>query len=108
MNKVHNALAFAILLCEREFWTLKKIDINIDGIFHHFFFYHKSNEEILEEFKVEPVDEELRRYKSNWLRHVTRLDNNRMPKIMLNYRTNRRRRLGRSLKRLLEQADAGL
>ena len=107
MNKVHNALAFAILLCEREFWTLrKKDDINIDGIFH--LLRHKSNEEILEEFKVEPVDEELRRYKSNWLRHVTRLDNNRMPKIMLNYRTNRRRRLGRSLKRLLEQAEAGL
>jgi hypothetical protein len=27
--------------------------------------------EILEELKVEPVDEKLRRYKSNLLRHVT-------------------------------------
>ena len=45
---------------------------------------HRRNEEILEQVKVEPVDEKLRRYKSNWL-HVTRL-NNRMPKIMLNYR----------------------
>jgi hypothetical protein len=43
-------------------------------------FDHKSNEEILEELKIEPVDEKLRRYKSNWLRHVTRMDSNRMPK----------------------------
>jgi hypothetical protein len=36
----------------------------------------------LEELKVEPVDEKLRRYKSNWLQHVTRM-NNMMQKIML-------------------------
>jgi hypothetical protein len=46
---------------------------------------HKRNEEILEQLKLEPVDKKLRRYKSNWLRHVTRV-NNRVPKIMLNYR----------------------
>jgi len=32
-------------------------------------FDHKSNEEILEELKIEPVDEKLR-CKSNWLWHV--------------------------------------
>jgi hypothetical protein len=46
----------------------------------------KTNEDVLEELKVEPVDEKLRRYKSNWLHHVTR--GNRMPKIMLSYRPN--------------------
>jgi len=45
---------------------------------------HKRSEEILEEMKVEPVDEKLGRYKSNRLRHVTRMNSNRMPKIMLN------------------------
>jgi len=64
------------------------------------FFDHKRNEEILEELKVEPVDETPRRYKSNWLRHVTRMNNNRMPQIMLNCGPNGRRRLGRPLKRL--------
>jgi len=34
------------------------------------------------------VDEKLRRYKSNWLQHVTWMNNNRMPKIILNYRPN--------------------
>ena len=33
---------------------------------------HKRNEEILEQTKVERADEKLQRYKSNWLRHVTR------------------------------------
>ena len=50
--------------------------------FGHILFGYKRNEEILEELKAEPADEELRRHKSNWLRHLTRV----MPKIMLNYR----------------------
>jgi hypothetical protein len=43
-------------------------------------------------------EEKLSRYKSNWLRHATRMNNNRMPKIMLNYRPHGRRRLERPLK----------
>jgi len=41
---------------------------------------HRRNEEILEELKLEPVDEKLRRYKSNWPRQVKRMNNNRMTK----------------------------
>jgi len=42
----------------------------------------------LEELKVEPDDKKLRRYKSNWLQHVTIMTNNRMTKVMLNCRPN--------------------
>ena len=45
--------------------------------------------------------------KSNWLRHVIRT-NSRMKKVMLNYRPNVRRRLGRSLKILLEEVETVL
>jgi hypothetical protein len=55
----------------------------------------------------ESVDEKLRRQESNCLQHGTRM-NNGMPKIMLNCRTSGRRRLGRPLKRLLDEAEAGL
>jgi len=41
------------------------------------------------------------------IQQVTRM-NNRMPKIMLNYWQNGRRRLGRPLKRLLDDAETGL
>jgi hypothetical protein len=68
------------------------------------FFDHKRNEEILEELKVDPVDKKLGRYKSNWLQHVARMNNNRMPKIMLHCRPNGRRRLERPFKRLLDEA----
>jgi hypothetical protein len=64
-------------------------------------------EEILEELKVEPVDGKLRRYKSNWLQ-VKRINSNGLFTIMLNYRPIGRRRLGRPLKRLLDEAEAGL
>jgi hypothetical protein len=40
---------------------------------------HKRNEEILEELKVEPVKENIRRYKSNWPQHVA-IMNNRIKK----------------------------
>jgi len=68
--------------------------------FFFFFFYHKWNDENPEELKVEPLEKKVRKYKSNWLRQATRM-NNRMPKIMQNYKPNGRRLLGRPLKRLL-------
>jgi len=34
-------------------------------------FDKERNAEILENLQVEPADEKLRKYKSNWLRHVT-------------------------------------
>jgi len=68
-------------------------------------FNHKRNEEILEEMKVEPVDEKLRRWKSNRLGHVTLLNSSRMAKIMLNCRPNGRRRLGRPSKREFDEAE---
>ena len=71
-------------------------------------FDHKRTEEVLGELIVEPVDEELRRYKSNWLQHVTRMNSNRMSNVMLNYRPNGRRRRRRPLKRLLDEAETGL
>jgi len=60
----------------------------------------KMNEEILEELKVEQFNEELRRYKSKLLRHVTGMKSSRVSKIMLNCRPNSQRRLGRPLKSL--------
>jgi len=49
---------------------------------------HKRNE-LLEELKVQPFDKKLRRYKSNRLKHVIRMNKNRMPKIRLNHGSNK-------------------
>jgi hypothetical protein len=70
-------------------------------------FYHRRNEEFLEQLKEEPVDKKLRRQKSNWLWKATNI-NNRMPKIILNYGSNGRRRLARPVKRRLEEGETDL
>jgi hypothetical protein len=46
-------------------------------------FDHKRNEEILEQLKLETFGEKLRRYESNWLRRITRMNGSRMTTIML-------------------------
>jgi hypothetical protein len=86
--------------CGRFQWLFPEIVLTVTS-----FLDHKRNEDILEKLKVEPVDEKLRRYKSNWLRHVSR-----MKKLQdaENNSPNGRRRLGRPLKRLLDEAETGL
>ena len=69
---------------------------------------HKRINTFWKLLKIKPFDEKLRRYISNWLRRVKRMKNNRMPKIMLIYRPNGRRRLGRHLKSLLDDAETDL
>jgi hypothetical protein len=68
---------------------------------------HKKDEENFKKLKVELVDKKLRRCKSNWLRHVTGMNGNRIPKIVLNYRPNGGRRVGRPTKRLLDETETG-
>jgi hypothetical protein len=92
--KAYTALALPILLYGSEIWTLRQkekrrltlIEMKLFRTAGYTLFDHKRNEKILQELKVGPVDNKLRIYKSNWLQHVTRMNNNRMPKIMLNYR----------------------
>ncbi|KAJ4434386.1 hypothetical protein ANN_22946 [Periplaneta americana] len=68
----------------------------------------KRNEEILEQLEVESVEEKISRYKFNWLDHVRRMENSRIPKIMMQYKLRGHRRPGRPLRRLLDGAETGL
>jgi hypothetical protein len=73
--KVCNALAVPILLHENEIWTLQQkgkkrlraIEITFFRRTGYTIFDDKWNDKILEELKVEPADEKLRRYKFVWL-----------------------------------------
>jgi hypothetical protein len=117
IKHIRNALDLPIILYGSEVWALRKKDSKrLSSIILNFLeeqpgtplFDHKCNEQVLEELKTELVDEKLRRYKSNLLRHVTRMNSSRMAKIMLNCRPNGRRRLGRHLKRQLDEVCRGL
>ena len=59
-------------------------------------------------YPLRPFDEEPKRHKSNWLRHVIRLNSRIMPKILLYYRPNGPARLGRTSKTLLQDTEKGL
>jgi len=89
---------------ETKFGGLEKFSRRTSGCTR---FDHKRNGKIWKELKVEPVGEKLGRYKSNWLRHITRMNSSRMTKIMLICRPNGRRRIGRPLKRLLDEDEIG-
>jgi hypothetical protein len=93
--KVHNALALPIRLYGSEIWTLKKekdkkrltsIEMKFQKNSRVRPFEPQKYKEILEQLKVEPADKKLRRCKSNWLLHVTRMNSDRKPRIMLNCR----------------------
>ena len=78
--KLYYALAVSFISYGSGIWTLRKKNKNLTSMEIKFFrrtagytlFDHRRNEEILEEMKVEPFDKKLRRYKSDWLRHVKR------------------------------------
>jgi hypothetical protein len=63
---------------------------------------------ILEEVEVEPVDGKLRRDKSKYLWHKTRINSIRTPQIILNYGPNEQRQLGRPVERVLDVTKIGL
>jgi hypothetical protein len=112
---VYKALILPVILHRSENLTVRQKDekrLSRDEIFQKnsgtHTFGHRRNAEILEELKVEPADEKLIGYKSNWPRHVTRINHNMVPKIMLNCGPNGRRRRRRPVKKLLDEAETGL
>jgi hypothetical protein len=62
---------------------------------------HKRSEEILKEFHVTPLEDKLC---TNWFQHVHRMEDNRLPKQLLNYHP--KERPGQPLKRLLDYTTA--
>jgi hypothetical protein len=46
---------------------------------------HKRNEEILEELHVTPLEDKLCTYRHKWFQRVYRMEDNRLPKQLLNY-----------------------
>jgi hypothetical protein len=47
----------------------------------------QESEDILEEIKVDPVEKELAQYKQKWLNHISRMEDIRHPKQLLDYQS---------------------
>jgi hypothetical protein len=66
----------------------------------------ERNEEILEELHGAPLEDKLCTYRHKWFQHVHRMEDNRLPKQLLNYHPKGRRLPGRPRKRLLDDMTA--
>jgi hypothetical protein len=69
---------------------------------------HKRNEEILKNLKVEPVSKFIQNCRANWKEHIERMESNRIPNNLLNYKPHGKRSIGRSLKRWSETVTGHL
>ncbi|KAJ4448977.1 hypothetical protein ANN_00369 [Periplaneta americana] len=65
---------------------------------------HKRNEDVMEELQLEPVINHVKHYRNNWINHLHRMRRDRIPKVILHYRPNGKRSLGRPKKRWIENS----
>jgi hypothetical protein len=64
------------------------------------------NEVIRKELEISGIQDARSKHKQNWINHLERMDNNRLPKHALNYKLRGRRDRGRPRKRW-QRVDAG-
>jgi hypothetical protein len=64
------------------------------------------NEDIRQELEISAIQDVRLKYKQNWVNHVERMDNTRLPKYALTYKPRGRRDRGRPRKRW-QRDDAG-
>lgn len=69
---------------------------------------HENNEEITQELHMIPILERTKKYKKNWLQHVSRMNPDIISQKNLQYHPKGKRRTGTPPKRLLDdiQLDA--
>ena len=59
----------------------------------------KHNEEIRTELKIYNVKDKINQIRTNWLQHVERMSQNRLPQILLKYQPKGRIKVGRPITR---------
>ena len=65
------------------------------------------SEDIRQELEISGIQDVRLKYKQNWINHLERMDNTRLPKYALNYKPRGRRDRGRPGKRW-QRVDAGI
>ena len=55
----------------------------------------KKSSDIREQLGIFNINDKLTQYKINWREHTQRMDDNTLPKNILNYKPERRKNIGR-------------
>ena len=109
--KLYNTLALPVLLYGSETWTIIARDARritaaemkyMRRTAGYIWTDYKTNAKIANELKITPILDKLLEYKRSWIKHVNRMPQNRLLRVMKHYSLAGRRNHGRPLKRLLD------
>jgi hypothetical protein len=64
---------------------------------------HRRNEDIREELQIIDINSRIKDYQIKWLQHLERMEQNRIPKLLLYYKPKGIRDQGRPCRRWTEQ-----
>jgi hypothetical protein len=64
---------------------------------------HRHNEDIREELQIIHINSIIEGFQIKWLQHLERMEQNRIPKLLVNYKPRCRRDEGRPCRRWREQ-----
>jgi hypothetical protein len=64
---------------------------------------HRRNEDITEALQIIYINSRIKDYQIKWRQHLERMGQNRIPKLLLNYKPRGRRNQGRPCRRWREQ-----
>jgi hypothetical protein len=113
--KFYKVVARPSLLYGSETWVTTKRDMNrleaaemrfLRSVTGYTRLDKIRNEDIRQELKISGIQDVRLKYKRNWLNHLDRMDNTRLPKYSFTYKPRGRRDRGRPRKRW-QRVDAG-
>ena len=110
--KFYKMMAVPVLLYGSEFWTLTKkkekmIETAEMRLLRNIAGYtrldRKRNEDIRKQLNIFKLTDKIEIYRRKWIEHVQRMPEDRIPKIITNYKPTGKRNVGRPRKRWNEQ-----
>jgi hypothetical protein len=110
--KIHNTLVLPTFLYGSENWTptaiqnrrIEEAEMKLLRPLAGYTLYdHKTNDYISRELRTTGILDKIDEYRRNWLSHLQRMPQNRIPLKSYSYRPQGKRTIGRPKKRWREQ-----
>ena len=110
--KIHNTLVLPTFLYGSEKWALTALQRGrieaaemklLRPLAGYTLYDHKANDYIRQELRITGILDKIDQYRRNWLSHLQRMTQNRIPLKSYHYRPQERRTIGRPKKRWREQ-----
>jgi len=110
--KIYNTLVLPIFLCGSENWTVTALQRRrieaaemklVRPLAGYTLYDHKTNDYIRRELQITGILDKIDEYRRNWLSHLQRMPQNRIPLKSYHHRPQGRRTIGRPKKRWRKQ-----